>query len=216
MAIRILRITGIILFMGLGIVAAISFKDDELLEILFILHKKALIIMGILFMGAELILFIIEIVDKILKKVTETKNLITHLIWSLIFLVLLLGDLTIFEIIVHPKLADIEIVHPLNGAEVANLTTEVQVFARALEGQLIYIIVKTPQGTMWAQKKLFTSQFKDTLRGQAQLGEGEKGIREVFEIFAIATREELQIGILPTLPSKYIASKIVEVKRIGG
>jgi len=116
--------------------------------------------------------------------------------------------------IVRPKLAELEVIYPENGAEVANLFTDVKVSVRAVEDKSIYTIVKTPQGTMWTQEKLFTEKFKDELPSKAQLGEGAVGVDEAFKIFAIATKEELKIGVLPALPEKYIASNFVVVRRV--
>lgn len=143
----------------------------------------------------------------------STKELIGHLIWAILFLGLVFTNFVIFEHIVRPKLAKLEVIYSQQGVEVTNLFTNVKVFVRAVEDQSIYIIVETPQGTMWTQEKIFTRKFKDELVGKVQLGEGEIGIGETFKIFAIATKEELKLGILPSFPSKYTQSNSVEVRR---
>lgn len=205
---KVTRIIGVFIFIVIAVVALII-PFDKLLEFIFIWHKKVLIIMGILFIGKELYEFIGRLIQRI-----STKKLIGHLLWSLIFIGLLFADFYIFENFIRPKLAKLEVLYPKNGAEVTNLFTDVKIFVRAVEDQSIYIIVKTPQRTMYLQEKLFTKEFKDELIGKAQLGEGRIGIGETFEIFAIATKEELKMGVLPSLPLKYISSSLVEVRRV--
>lgn len=132
----------------------------------------------------------------------------------LIFLGLFFIDSFTSERLVSPKLAKLEVFYPKTEVDIAGLATDVKVSVRGVEDQFIYIIVKTPQRTMWTQEKLFTRKFKDELIGKAQLGEGGVGIGETFTIFAIATKEELKIGVLQSLPLKYIPSNFVEVRRV--
>lgn len=215
---HIMRVAGIFAFFGFSIIVIIfSFlvPVDQMMEYLFIMHKKILIIMGILFIGAELVLFLIELLKKILKGVIDIKKLIKHLIWGVIFFIFLIANITIFETIVQPKLIKIEILAPQNNAEVLSPITNVEVSFRAVEGYRIYIIVETPQGTSWIQEKLFTSNFKGKLKGKAQLGELAVGIGRTFTIFAIATKKELPIGLHDKIPSDAIYSNIVSVRRVG-
>jgi hypothetical protein len=219
MLLRLMRVIGIIAFLGI-IISVIIFlfivPVEKIIEFLFIMHKKVLIVMGILFIGSELILFILGLFKKNLKKIIDIKELIKHLIWSLIFFILLFANITTFEMLVLPHLIKIEILVPQDKAEIANLVTDVKVFVMAVEDQSIYITVKTPQGTLWTQDKLFTSKFKDELTGIARLGEGEVGIGEMFKIFAIATKKDLPIGVLERIPPDAIHSKnTVTVKRVG-
>ncbi len=149
MTLHIMRVAGIFAFFGLIVIVIIfSFlvPVDQMMEYLFIMHKKILIIMGILFIGAELVLFLIELLKKILKGIIDIKKLIKHLIWGVIFFIFLIANITIFETLVQPKLIKIEILAPQNNAEVASLITDVEVSFRAIEGYLVYIIVKSPQG----------------------------------------------------------------------
>jgi len=142
------------------------------------------------------------------------KDIIYRLIvGSLIFLFLLVIDSFIIDRLVRPKLSKLEVLYPRNGAEVANVITDVKVFIRAVEDRSIYIIVETPQGTMWTQEKLFTNKFKDELPGKARLGEEEVGIGKTFKIFVIATKEDLPIRKLDKVPSDAIYSNIVTVRR---
>jgi len=212
---RIIRIIGILAFVGIVIITIIFLfvvPVDRLIELLFTMHKKALIVVGIVFVGMELLYFLLEFVEKLIKKAIDVKKLITHLLWGCTFLFLVFADLAFFEKIAGPKLVKVVILYPHNGEKVS-LHTDVEVFVRKVEDRFVYIIVQTPQGTMWIHGKLFTSQFKDKLKGRARLGEGEAGIGETFKIFAIATKEEIRIGVLPALPSKYILSNVVEVRR---
>ncbi len=196
------------------IVILISCKYESLLEFFYIFHKKVIIIIGILLIGKELY----EILEWLFikKKTTSLKDIIYRLIaGSIIFAGILVVDSLTLEKVVKPKLSKLEVVSPKTGDEVANLTADIKVFVRAVEGQSIYIIVKTPQGTLWMQDELFPRQFKDDLDGRVRLGEGERGIGETFEIFAIATNQDLPIGILSKVPEDAIWSNKVKVKRVG-
>lgn len=132
----------------------------------------------------------------------------------IIFLFLFVIDSYIIDKVVKPKLSKLEIVLPVNGTDISNLLTNVEVNVRAVEDKSIYIIVETPQTDMWVQGKLSARKFKDELTGRVRLGEGELGIGETFRIFAIATKKDLPIGKLDKLPSDAIYSNMVNVRRI--
>lgn len=134
---------------------------------------------------------------------------------SIIFLFLFAIDSYIMDKIVKPKLSKLEIVSPVNGKDVSNLFTDIEVNVRAVEDKLVYVVVETPQGSLWTQDKLFPKKFKDKLDGRARLGEGEVGIGGTFKIFAIATKENLPIGLLVKIPPDAIHSNTVTVRRVG-
>ncbi len=199
------RIIGIVLFI-LTLVLAIIISDEELLEFLYKMHKKVLIIMGILFIGKELWNFV--------KKYMSVSVGKPNLLWSLIFFGLLFANIEIFEMIVCPKLSKIEILYPKNNKKIAGHMTDVEISVRCVKNPL-FIVVKTPQRTLWRQiGTLKTEEFKDKLKGKAQLGELALGINGDYEIFAIATKEDLPIGILERIPPDAIYSNTVNVKRV--
>jgi len=199
---RIIVVTSFILIL----VIAVTVSDDKLLEFLFVIHKKVLVIMGILFIGKELWDFIKKYKSGIVDKF--------HLLWSLVFFVLLFANIAVFEIIVVPKLSKIEISYPKDGTEIMGLMTDVEILVRSVKHHL-YIIVKTPQCSLWRQiDELKTEKFKDKLKGKAQLGELMLGIDESYEIFAIATKKDLPIGRLESIPPDAIWSNTVTVRRV--
>lgn len=202
---KISRIIVVIAFI-LILVIAVIVSDEKLLEFLFVIHKKVLVIMGILFIGKELWDFIKKYKNGIVDKF--------HLVWSLVFFVLLFANIAIFEMIVCPKLSKIEILYPENNEEIAGHMTDVEISVRCVKNPL-FIVVKTPQRTLWSQiDKLKTEEFKDKLKGKAQLGELALGINRDYEIFAIATKEDLPIGVLERIPPDAIYSNTVNVKRV--
>ncbi len=152
--------------------------------------------------------------EKYHQEVTNLKRkLIYSLIWSATFIILGAANLYVFDIIVGPKLIALEILMPKELNEIQGEVTQVSLSTRNIK-QPIYIVVETPQGTFWTQDKLFPKQFKETLRGKARLGEGEVGIGETFKIFAIATKEDLRIGLLERIPPDSIHSNTVNVRRV--
>lgn len=141
------------------------------------------------------------------------RHLFNSLVWSAIFVVLGAFNLYVFDVIVGRKLVAIEIVSPTERKEISGELTQVTVGARNIRLP-IYIVVETPQGTLWVQGRLFSTRFKEDLPGRARLGQGEVGIGDIFRIFAVATKEDLKIGPLVTIPSHSIHSNTVHVKRI--
>lgn len=152
---------------------------------------------------------------RLIEELTQLKRkLISFLLWSAIFIVLGAANLYVFDVIVRHKLvATIEILSPKEMSNIPEEVTPVSISTRNLDIS-VYIIVETPQGTLWIQDKLFPKRFKDNLRGKARLGEGEAGIGEFFRIFAIAPKEDLPIGILNKIPPDAIYSNTVTVRRV--
>jgi hypothetical protein len=152
--------------------------------------------------------------EKYHQEVTDLKRkLIYSLMWSGAFIILGAANLFVFDIIVGPKLIALVILVPKEMNEIQGEVTQVSLSTRNIK-QPIYIVVETPQGTFWTQDKLFPRQFKENLRGKARLGEGELGKGETFKIFAIATKEDLKIGVLGRIPPDSIYSNIVNVRRV--
>lgn len=190
---------------------------EKLEEFFYIFHRKVIIVIGILLGGKELYIFLRNIFSGKEQRlmINDNNNILYRLIAGIIiFLFLFAIDSYIMDKIVKPKLGKLEILSPTNGSDISNLITDVEVNVRAVEDKSVYIIVQTPQSAMWAQEKLSSRKFKDILPGRARLGEGNVGIGETFKIFAIATADDLPIGILSKVPQDAIYSKAVTVRRI--
>ncbi len=123
-------------------------------------------------------------------------EIIKHILLSLLILGFLLLNLWVYKEVIGPKLTTIEILSPKDKSEVSGPAIETRVFVRNVELP-IYLIVETPQGTQWIQAKRYIqyNKFKDTLTQEVRLGEGYIGIGESFKIFAIGTKEDLEIGV---------------------
>lgn len=185
--------------------------EGSFLELLFRFHKTAIYSILFFLVAAE----VAYLIDGLKEKKPFWK-LITHVISSLIlFFILFVLNLGVYENVVGPKLTTIEVIEPKEGDKVSKPTVEAKVFVRNLEIP-IYFIVETPQGTHWVQAKRFIphNQFKTTLIQEVRLGEGYIGIGELFKIFAIGTKEDLEIRYLEKIPPHSIVSNIVTVKRV--
>lgn len=190
---------------------------EKLEEFFYIFHRKVIIVIGILLGGKELYVSLRNVLSGKGQRlmINDNNNILYRLIAGIvIFLFLFAIDSYIMDKVVKSKLERLEIVLPTNGTDISNLITDVEVNVRAVEDKSVYIIVETPQSAMWVQEKLSSRKFKDTLPGRARLGEGNTGIGETFKIFAIATADDLPIGILNKVPQDAIYSKAVTVRRI--
>lgn len=191
----------------LGLVSPIG----NLLEFLYLFHKKAIYSIIIFLVVWETI----HLIQGLIKK-ESTWDLIKHFIKSLmIFIILLMVNLWLYEKIIGPKLTTIKIVEPKENTNISMPITEVKVFVRNVKLP-IYIIVEDPQGTHWIQSKRYIphNQFKDILSQEVRLGQGYIGIGEKFRILALGTEKKLEIGILEIVPPDSILSNVVTVKRI--
>lgn len=141
------------------------------------------------------------------------RKLIYSLLWGMSFIALGAANLYMFDVIFGPKLIALEIMSPREMSDIPEEFTQVSISTRNIKLP-IYIVVETPQGTLWIQDKLLPRRFKDNLQGRARLGEGEVGIGEVFRIFVIATEKDLPIGVLERVPSRAIYSNTVNVRRV--
>jgi hypothetical protein len=181
------------------------------LELLFRFHKTVIFSIILLVVVMEAIYIVRGLLEQ--RKYLE---LISHVVVSLtLFLILFVVNLGVYEKVVGPKLTTIEILEPKDGGEVLKPITEVKFFVRNAKWS-IYLIVETPQGTQWIQAKRLipNNQFKATLTQAVRLGEGYIGIGETFKIFAIGTKEDLDIGLIEKIPPYSIVSNMVTVKRI--
>jgi hypothetical protein len=131
----------------------------------------------------------------------------------MIFVILGITNLCVFDALVGPRLITLEIRSPKEMSDISEEVTPVSIFARNIKPP-VYITVETPQGALWTQDKLFPRQFKENLKGKARLGEGKMGEGQTFKIFAVATKEDLKIGPLVTIPPDSIHSNTVNVRRI--
>ena len=153
-----------------------------------------------------------------MEKSNEKENrlkryLFNSILWSTIYVLLGAFNLYVFGVIVGPRLIAIKIVSPTEMKEISGEITQVTVAARNIKLP-IYILVETPQSTLWVQGELFSTRFKENLPGRARLGQGEVGVGDIFRIFAIATKDNLQIGPLVTIPPDSIHSNTVNVRRV--
>lgn len=196
-------------------VLIILFIDlKKLEEFFYLFHKKVLLMVGILLIGKELF----DIIGWLLRKehlIEKIKKIILHFLAGAVLFVFLFGfNSFVIERFLEPKLIDLQIAYPLNGLEIAADSTDVKIVVRATKDMSVYIIVKTPQGTLWVQEKLCTNKFRDELSGIARLGEGNLGIGEHYKILAIATHHDLPIGKVKALPPDAKYSNEISVKRI--
>ena len=194
----------------LSFILGFLLPESDFLELLYRFHWR--VIFSII--GLVIAMEAIYIVHGLIKR-RIFSELIGHVLMSLLFFIILIANLWVYEKVVGPKLTTIEILYPKDGGEVSRPICEVKVFVRNVEWP-IYPIVETPQGTQWIQAKRFIqhNKFKDTLTLQVYLGGGYIGIGEIFKIFAIATKEDLPIHRLDKIPPDAIYSNTVNVRRV--
>jgi hypothetical protein len=194
------------------LILALILPESDFLEFLYLFHKKTIYSIGVFFILWETIYSIQSRVRK--KPFGETIN---HILMSLFIFCILFGlNLWVYKMVIGPKLTIIEILEPKDGSRVSGDNIEVKVFVRNIELP-VYPILETPQHTQWVQAKRFIqhNKFKDTLTLQVYLGGGYIGIGEIFKIFAIGTKEGLEIGtMLERIPPGAIHSNTVTVRRV--
>jgi hypothetical protein len=191
---------------------------EFVLEVIYLVHKLivflicgfVVVVEGII--GARISW---KMLRKGLKKEVSQlkKKLVYSVLWTTVFILFGIANLYVFEEIVGPKLTDLKIISPKEMSTIPSGTTEVSISARNVKPP-VYVIVGTPQGALWVQDKVFPTKFKENLVGRARLGQGEVGIGDIFRIFAVATKDNLQIGPLVTIPPDSIHSNTVSVRRI--
>lgn len=194
----------------LSFILGFLLPESDFLELLYRIHWRAIYSI----IGLVIAMEAIYIVHGLIKR-RNFSELIGHVLMSLLFFIILIANLWVYEKVVCPKLTTIEILYPKDGGEVSRPICEVKVFVRNVEWP-IYPVVETPQGTQWIQAKRFIphNQFKTILTQQVRLGEGYISVGETFKIFAIATKEDFPIGILERIPPDAIHSNTVTVRRV--
>lgn len=188
--------------------AAAVLPATKLLELLFFAHERLLIaacLVGVSGEGLSLIRG---------GWPPRPRDLLHHSTWTVILILFALLSMPMTEWIAGARLVRLEVVTPLPN-DAVGLRADVGLAIRHLEGRWIYLIVESPEGTLWVQQHIPTPSFERALRGQVQLGDGSAGVGRRFSVFAVATKEELPAPsvTLKTTRPDWTVSNVVEVLR---